>query len=148
MKLMELNKAKCKVLLLGQGNPRYMYRLKEELIGSRPTEKVWGVVVDQKHDASQQCAFAVHEANGILGCIKIKWPAERGKALSPSTLLSLDPIWSTVSRSGASCARCGTVRVGSVEIMRVIKGLGHLFYKERLRGLCFRAVWLGCGWTQ
>ncbi len=105
MKLMELNKAKCKVLLLGQGNPRYMYRLKEELIGSRPTEKVWGVVVDQKHDASQQCAFAVHEANGILGCIKIKWPAERGKALSPSTLLSLDPIWSTVSRSGAPSTR-------------------------------------------
>ena len=86
MKLMELNKAKCKVLLLGQGYPRYKYRLKEELIGSRPMEKVWGVVVDQKHDASQQCAFAAQRPTASWAASKEGWPVGRWWGLFHSAL--------------------------------------------------------------
>ena len=44
--LVRLNKAKCKLLCLGQGNLRYVYKLGEELLERHPAEKDLRVLVD------------------------------------------------------------------------------------------------------
>ena len=62
MNLMRFKKAKCKLLHLDQDNPRYVYRLGEELPESSPEEKkkkLWGSGGQKTVDEPIVCACSL-----------------------------------------------------------------------------------------
>lgn len=57
------------MLLLGNRNPRYVYRVGEEFFLNSAANEVLGILLDGKVDMSQLCMIAVWKANSILGCM-------------------------------------------------------------------------------
>jgi len=128
------NKAKCKVLNLGWGNPWYHYRLGDAGIESSLAEKHLRVLVDEKLDMSQQYAFVSQIDNHILGCI-------RSSVASRSWVVIL-PLCSTLVRPHLeSCVQlCSPQHRKDMDLFlwvqrrvtTMIRGMEHLSYEERL----------------
>lgn len=67
--LTRFDKAKCKVLHLGQSNPTHMYGLGEETERNPVQEDLWVLWADEKLEKRQRM-LRVRKAKCTLGCIK------------------------------------------------------------------------------
>jgi len=73
----KFNKAKCKVLHVSRGNPKY--RLGGEWLESSQEEKDLGVLVDEKLNMRRQCELQPRKPTVSWAVSREAWPAGRGR---------------------------------------------------------------------
>ena len=135
--LMKLNKAKCKVLHMGRGNPKHKYRLGREWIESSSEEKNLGSLVEEKFNLTWKCALAAQITKHILGCIKSSIASRSREVIQPlySTL-----VWPHLEYSIQLWNPQHRKDIEKLEQIqrratKIIRGMEHLSYENRLREL-------------
>jgi len=131
--LMKFNKAKCKVLHLNQGNPKYKYQLGGEWLESSLDKKDLKVSVDERHNVSQQCALAVQKTNCTEGQLYPGLHQEKQEQQFDSAPL----LCSLKTSSGVLHPVLGHKDFELLEqiqrrTMKMIRGLKHLPCGDRL----------------
>ncbi|KAK4828890.1 hypothetical protein QYF61_001448 [Mycteria americana] len=131
----KFNKAKCKILHLGWGNPQCQHRLGDEQIGNL-LRRTWGYWW-MKNWMSRQCVLATQKASHILGCTKRRVASRVREVIHPLYSALVRPhlqyyiqFWGPQHKKDMDLWELVQRRA-----MKMIRGLEQLSYEERLREL-------------
>ncbi|PKU44228.1 rna-directed dna polymerase from mobile element jockey-like [Limosa lapponica baueri] len=135
--LMKFNKDKCMVLNLWRNDPMHQYRLGADRLESGSAEKDLGVLVDSKLTMCQQCAPVAKKASSLLGCIKKTVVSRSKEVILPFYSALVRPDLEYCVHFWAPHLKKDKELLDRVQwkAMKMIRGLEHLSYKERLKAL-------------